>query len=345
MSALPSGVSLPAAKLPRPLLDTDVVQLQEWLQHQGLHKVGRDTVYSAVDQRAREMSFHPVRQYLDGLAWDGTKRLDTWLSTYLGAEATPYVAQIGPMFFVSLVARIYEPGCKNDHMVVLEGDQGVKKSTACAVIGGPWFSENLPNITEGKEASLHLRGKWLIEIAEMSSLSKSDSKSIKRFISCMTERYRPPYGRSEIDEPRQCAFIGTINESQYLRDETGGRRFWPVKVTMADTDALARDRDQLFAEAVHAYRAGVQWWPDPALEQALIRPEQEGRYEADAWEDTIAPWLVGQTRVSVTQVAQDCLGFDLPRIGTSDQRRIGTVLSSLGWVAGRDSKGRCYRLP
>ncbi len=343
ISVLPGGTVPVSAALPRPVLDTDVVQLQEWLQHEALSKVARDTVHAAVDLRAREMAYHPVRQYLDGLVWDGTERLGTWLSTYLGADATPYAARIGELFFVSLVARIYNPGCKCDYMAVLEGPQGVRKSTACAIVGGEWFSDNLPDVTGGKDVSGHLLGKWLIEVGEMSALSKGESAQLKAFITRTTERYRPPYGRKEVIQPRQCVFIGTTNVGRYLRDETGGRRFWPVKVVRADTDALARDRDQLFAEAVRAYQAGARWWPDDAFEQAHIKPEQEARYEADAWEDAIAPWLSGRTRVNVTEVAQDCLGINVPKLGTSEQRRIGAVLSSLGWISGRDSQSRFYQ--
>lgn len=340
---LPAGVG-DRGPYPRPISDTDVSQLQEWLQHAGLPKIGKDMTHQAVDLRAQELSFHPVRNYLQGLAWDSTPRLERWLSYYLGVEPSDYVAAVARMFMTSMVARIFEPGCKVDHMLVLEGEQGAGKSTACAVIAGKWFSDALPDIRD-KDAAQHLRGKWLVEVAELSAIGRAESEHLKAFISRPVERYRPSYGRKETIEPRQCVFIGSTNRTAYLRDETGGRRFWPVKVGSIDIDALRNDRDQLFAEAVHVYRAGTKWWPEGDFERKHIKPEQEARYEADAWEQIIADHIACRSRVNVTEIALDALHIETSRIGTADQRRIAGVLSSKGWIPGRDREGRFYSPP
>ena len=304
---------------PRPVRDPDVTALQELLQASGLEKVGKDTVHQAVDLRADERRFHPVRNYLDSLRWDGTLRLASWVIIYPGTENTEYHQGIDCMFLVAMVARIYEPGCKADYMPIFEGSQGTLKSTACRVLGGARFSDNLPDIrTAGKDVAQHLNGKWLIEVAEMSALDKAEASALKAFITRSVERYRPSYGRKEVIEPRQCAFIGTTNKTAYLHDETGSRRFWPVKVGIIDIDALIRGRDQLFAEAVHLYRPGNRWWLDAAFEREFIAPEQEARYGVDAWEEEIKGFPGGKDKTTVLEVARKGLQIELPRIGTAD---------------------------
>jgi virulence-associated protein E len=336
-------------RFPSPVTDIDAAVLQEFLQLAGLVKITKDTVHQAIDQRAAERPFHPVRDYLDGLVWDGERRLSAWLVMYCGAEPTPYHEGVGAMFLRSMAARIYEPGCKCDHMLVLEGPQGELKSTVCRILGGEFFSDHLPDVTH-KDASQHLRGKWLIEIAEMHAMSRAESAQLKAFISRMTERYRPSYGRREAVEPRQCVFVGTINKNTYLRDETGARRFWPAKIGTIDIEVLRRDRDQLFAEAVREYRAGMPWWPDKEFERQHAQPEQEARYEVDPWEEKIAIYLAAQSysaqtnnvtaKVTIGQVAQEALSFQMARIGTADARRIAAAMERLLWRRERPS-GKC----
>ncbi|HEY7245316.1 MAG TPA: virulence-associated E family protein [Xanthobacteraceae bacterium] len=326
---IPKGRS--TSHKPRPITDVDVTRLQEWLQIAGIRNVGKDTAHQAIDLRAQECAFHPVRQYLDSLNWDGASRLSNFFPVYFGAENNDYAMAIGTMFLVSMVARIFNPGCKADHMPVIEGAQGTLKSTACRILGGEWFSDNMPDVSVGKDASQHLRGKWLIEVSEMHAMDKTDAARLKAFITRTTERYRPSYGRKEVIEPRQCVFVGTINRDVYLRDETGGRRFWPIKTRKIDVDALTRDRDQLFAEAMTRHNEGMNWWPDKDFEQQQIIPEQAARYEADAWQEMIAGYLTLHAKVTIGQVAREALDMEKAKIGTADQRRISAALEQLGW--------------
>lgn len=365
-------VRSPMAPFPQPLAleDSQLTQIREWMQSCGLKLMSRDTVHEAVIEVAREHSFHPVRDWLDGLEWDGVDRNSQWLHRYCGAAASEANTLFGALFLISMVARIYEPGCKADYMLVLEGDQGKMKSMICAVLGAPWFSDSLPEITgNGKDTSMHLRGRWLCEIPELHAFNRAETTHLKSFISRPTERFRPPYGRMEVEEPRQCVFIGTTNKDAYLKDETGGRRFWPVKIGVVDIVGLEADRAQLFAQACADYRAGKSWWPHHEFEAQHIRPLQESRYDADdAWEEPIAHHLESKSVTTFSEIL-DVLEFSsgngaspgvretgefryepgssqhktpINRVSKADQNRIKAILIKLGWErAGRqNAEGR-----
>ncbi len=210
-----------------------------WLQELGIH-VSIQVCSAAVQAVAISQRFHPVREWLDGLKWDGEKRIHEWLIVYLGvtggaqAEKDPdrrrdlitYCEAVGPRWLVSAVARIYQPGAKVDCVLVLEGPQGAKKSSALRALTEPWFTDDLA-VVGSKDAAEQLRGAWLVEMAELNALSKAELAATKSFISRAVDRYRPSYGRRVIEAHRQCVFAGTVNPSEYLRDETGARRSWP----------------------------------------------------------------------------------------------------------------------
>ncbi len=327
-----------AGFVPRPATDVDVGLAQEHLQLLGLKRLGKDVMHQAIELQAHENSFHPVRAYLNGLAWDGLERLPTFLPVYLGSEANAYTETIGKMFLIQMVARIFRPGCQADHMLVLEGDQGTLKSTACKILGGEYFSDSLPDVGSGKDVNQHLRGKWLIELAEMHALRRAEVAQLKAFITRTVERYRPSYGRLEVIEPRQCVFVGTTNKKKYLRDETGERRFWPVTTGKIDDGGLGRDRDQLYAEAVVRFRRGEPWWADKDFERTHIMPEQADRRVDDLWQEAISEWAARTMakKVILSQVAKEALGFQsLAHVSKEDQERMATALENSGWKQGK----------
>jgi predicted P-loop ATPase len=219
----------------------DDVLAANWLQHAGI-TVGLDTAQMAVEAVAQDAPYHPIRDYLNGLHWDGRPRVTAWLSSYLGVDRAPYADAVGERFLIGAVARIMKPGCKADCMLILEGLQGAGKSQAVQRLVGRWFSDEISEFGS-KDASLQLSGAWIFELSELDALQRADIAKVKSFLSRTTDRFRPPYGRRVIEAPRQCVFVGTTNSENYLRDETGARRFWPVKVTAISLDALERDRD------------------------------------------------------------------------------------------------------
>jgi predicted P-loop ATPase len=227
-------------------------------------------------------------------------------------------------------------------MLVLEGGQGEEKSKFCRALAGPeYFSDNIPSLTaDHVRVSMHMRGKWLIEISELAAFNKvADVESLKAFITRREEIYTPKYGRKERREPRQCLFIGTTNTDDWNRDETGGRRFWPVKVVHVDLDWLAEFRDQLFAEAVAAYDAGEPWYPDRNFERRVIAPQQDKRLFHDAWEDSLAPELEWRATMTIGQAA-DIVGVKTDKLDMLAQKRLGAILRKAKWTKGMDPKGR-----
>jgi predicted P-loop ATPase len=236
--------------VPRAWRDIDTVTLQGWLQRQGLMSITPRMVDDAVNKVMHERSYHPVCDWLERLVWDQTPRLDTWIARYLGAKQDPYTAHVGRWWLMTMCRRVFEPGCRADYMPVLEGPQGLEKSTMLRVLAGGsrWFSDSLPDIGT-KDVSDHLVGRWLIEIAEMDRFNSTESAAMKAFVTRTTERYRRAYAKRTADEPRQCVFAGTVNHRSYLKDETGNRRYWPIAVSHIDLAGLALVRDQLFAEA------------------------------------------------------------------------------------------------
>lgn len=273
-------------------MDSDDSGLRRHLEkHYGIESPSK--IRDAVELAMLSCKRHPVREYLNGLTWDGQSRMDTLFIDYLDAADNEYTREVTRKALIGAVARIYSPGCKHDHALVLVGPQGCRKSTTLAKLGRQWFSDSLYTVS-GKDAYEQVQGHWIIEMGEMAATKKAELEQIKQFMSKQTDSYRAAYARRTQEHPRQCAFFGTTNDNEFMRDSTGGRRFWPVVVTDKGRElgGMLTDEivDQVWAEAVMRYEAGEQWYLSERVEQ-MARKVQEEHTEMNGKQGLIENFL------------------------------------------------------
>lgn len=313
---------------PQPWADHEDALCCDWLQREGIGvpvSVASTAAYSV----AKDAAFHPVRDYLQDLEWDGTARVDKLMASYFGAENTEYCSKVGRYWLISAVARIFDPGCKVDAMPILESErQGVGKSSAVEVMFAPWFTDDIAEIGS-KDSQMQIRGVWGVELSELSAMTRGEVERQKAFASRRKDRFRPSHAKHVIEVPRQCSFVGTTNSDEYLKDETGGRRYWPIKCGVIDLDALRRDRDQLWAEAVALYEAKEQWWFDGESDDDA-RAEQDARFGDDPWQAGIEKWLKDRNDFSVEEVLGTHLGIDESDWTRAEQTRVGRIIRRIG---------------
>lgn len=324
---------------PRQWQDEDDIRAKLWLQRIWGVEWVRSVVNEAVVSVSQANGFHPVRNYLRSLEWDGVSRLDSWIIEYCGADDTEYARNVGRWWMISAVARIMKPGCKADHVLIFEGAQGTGKSTTFQILAGEWGCDSTISLGE-KDAYQIIKGRWIIELAELDALTKADSSRAKAFFTSPTDTYRPSYGRAVVTVPRQCVFAGTVNHSQFLKDETGARRFWPVLTRDINTNKLRVDRDQLWAEAYKLYQANHRWWPEGQDEVQQCSVEQAQRESTDEWELLIQRFMRGPDAIKEMEssgyltggfILQKCLGMDPAHWGFADMNRVARCMQKLGY--------------
>lgn len=318
--------------------DDDILETKSWLERTYAIRPGTQDVHDAMAVVAKRQAFNPLRDYLNGLdsdareSGDDTPTIDTWLIDLLGAPDTPYVRAVSAKWMIAAVARAYEPGCKVDTVLILEGEQGMKKSRMFEQLcpNLRWFIDGLSEFGTKAQAE-EIQGKWIVELAELKGFGR-DIEQVKAFVTRRQETYRPAYGRTTVVRGRTCIFGGTVNlgANGYLRDETGNRRFWPVRCTRAASEMTPELRDRLWAEARDRYRDGEKWWLE---EQALIvsaAEEAAERLQIDPWQENIERHLIGEMETSVNDVL-DKLKIETAKRGSAESQRVGRILQAVGW--------------
>lgn len=310
--------------------DHDDTDAAVWLQRTWKVRARPEAVCQAVQAIAQKHRCNPLADWLRGLRWDGTPRLDAWLTTYAGAKDDALTRAIGATWLRCAVARALAPGVKADAALILEGTQGAGKSSIFAILGGDYFTDDVPDLGH-KDAALAVARAWIVELPELGAMARALIEHTKAFLSRTVDRVRPPYGRALVEWPRRCVFGGTTNRSDWAVDATGNRRFHPVKVGATDLEALRRDREQLLAEAVASWQAtGPAGLVLPKDLWATAARQQEARVEGDAWDDAVAKALTNLSEVTVGDLLGR-IGVEVARQGERETRRVVRILTRLRW--------------
>lgn len=328
----------PWGEQPEEWLDHHDTRLERWFDRAGLHYGG--LIAKAVDNVAHENSFHPVRNYLNSLKWDGTPRIDLWLSTYCGAPNTPFTNFVGKAWLISAVARAMKPGCQVKTCLILFGKQDAGKSEVFRTLGSPWYAVQHGSIGGDSTKAIEQCSKtWIIEMSELARVKRTeDIESVKSFLSTYEDTYRPAYGRRVMTIARTSAFCGTSNPSEVFNDPTGNVRFWPVKVyDEIDLATLRADRDQIWAEATSRYNAGEKWWVDDDSMRAFAVAATEDFIVRDEWSSVIEAWLyMPENRTKRVFTTGEILGgaikLEVGKWNRGDQTRVANVMRQLGFV-------------
>jgi putative DNA primase/helicase len=314
--------------------DDDDTRLTVYMQQTiGILNVPESIVSSAVRYVSRQRTRHCVRDYLDTLTWDGVERIAHAFEDFWGAETdanqpSDYVRAASANFLIGSVARIYRPGCQLDTMPVFEGLQGLGKSSLLRALGGPWYMAATESVNS-KDFQQSFPGSWFTEIPELDSFSRADRDRVKSIISTPIDKYRPSYGRYAREYPRQCVFAGTTNKDDWGNDDTGLRRFWPVRCGRdVDVAGLIAARDQLFAEAVHRFKAGATWWEMPSAPTLAV---QRDRQSEDIWTPLVLDYLVGKAEVQVHEVLREACKVRESEMTHTHKIRIGGILRLAQW--------------
>lgn len=314
--------------------DADNEMLSMWIGESYDFEPSTDRLQSLIVAISMQNPIHPIRDYLESChkkwidANKPTGHATMWAEIYLGAEYSEATRLFEKTWLISAVARIFEPGCKADNVLILEGKQGLLKSTALSILAGDWFSDSKLDFTD-KDSLMLIHENWIIEMPELDQLKKSESEKAKSFFGRREDKFRAPYGHNLLTRRRQCVFAGTTNTSDYLKDSTGNRRYMPIECKTIDIKSLKEDRDLIWGEAVDLYKNGEQWWYDNMLK--YVQDAQDARFAEDVWQGLIEDFLENKDNITIQIILGECLKFEINRMDKMSRNRVADILRRIGW--------------
>lgn len=325
------------------LTDDDLLHIKDFLSETTGKEYDKRKIEEAVIIASKARTIHPVKNYLNLLKWDGEERLPYWLTYVCGAKLTSYTRAVGVKIICGAVARMLDPGCKFDYMLILEGDQGLGKSTLVETLGGEWYVSTNISGPDKKDIVDIMRTAWIIEIADMAGFNKADIQHLKSFIDRKVDRVRLPYDRRVKDFPRQCILVGTHNPSgdnEYFKDDTGNRRFWPVECKNIHIDRMKETRDQLFAEAIVRYRSGEKLYINDKEALDLLENIHQEREIKNPYEKMLSNLVAIKDTVTIDELLKGLFNFDVKNMNYRElrgkQTMIGIWLKKNKWIKDGD---------
>ncbi len=332
--------------------DNDIIELQYYLANIYDYEPNRQKIGDAFYMVASRHSYHPIKRYIESTEWDGKSRLTHWLSLSAGCEDNAYTRLVAERFLIGAVSRVYNPGCKFDHMMILEGAQGIGKSTLVEVLAGEWYLDTNFDHRD-KDLVDAIRTAFIIEVSELGGMNKKDIDWLKAFLSKKVDRVRLPYAQHSKDFHRKCVFIGTYNPSgynQYLRDDTGNRRFWVIECGDINIGWMRDNRDQLWAEALHLYKEGnTKLYIDEPEALSILSSIHGDREMSSPTYYHLQDWLNLKEVVTMNEIIEEGMGIAIkgrsPRDLLSAQTTAGINMKKLGWLKGKNDNRNKYYAP
>tara|TARA_R100000030_G_scaffold22744_1_gene16365 strand:- start:5827 stop:7161 length:1335 start_codon:yes stop_codon:yes gene_type:complete len=315
----------------RPLKDTDYTRVKTWMYNQyGVH-FSTDMIVEAVNFVSEENGRNPLVSWLKDIVWDGVPRMDEWLIRGCGTEDTKLAREIGRRWLVQCIARAMEPGCKADCVLILVGPQGARKSTTFRILASPEYFCDTPMDIGSSNAYMQIHRAWIYEVAELDSIHRARNSSTKAFLSAQEDTFRAPYARQPVSLKRHTVFCGTTNKAEFITDQTGSRRYWPIQIGAIDTEWTETNRAQLWAEAVVAYNNGEKWYLQDESQKELESQSSEFK-QIDPWHEIIDNWLVTSTSgASTTDIMTEALKLEKYQMTRASEMRVADIMRDLNY--------------